>query len=59
MPTVRKSIVSSDGHTVTLTVDGMVQGHVHEFTLSGVTDSAGGLPVHTKAYYTLNEIPHD
>lgn len=59
MPTVRKSIVSSDGHTVTLSVDGMVQGHVHEFTLSGVTDSAGGLPVHTKAYYTLNEIPHD
>ncbi len=55
--TVRRASVSEDGMKVDLDVLGMVQGHVHEFTLRGVTDAEGNVPIHQKAYYTLNEIP--
>jgi hypothetical protein len=56
-PTVTEAVVSSDGLTVKLTIDGLMQGHVHDFNLSGVKSATGGDLVHTKAYYTLNEIP--
>jgi len=56
-PVIQSASVSSDGREVVLRVKGMVQGHVHEFTLSGVKDDRGASPVHQKAYYTLNEIP--
>lgn len=56
-PTVTEAIVSDDGLTVQLKVDGLVQGHVHDFDLSPIRSSEGGKLVHTKAYYTLNEIP--
>ena len=37
--------------------DRLVQGHVHEFDLSGMRSADGRGLVHSKAYYTVNEIP--
>ena len=56
-PTVTAAIVSEDGQSVRLQVDGLVQGHVHDFDLAPIQSAEGGKLVHHKAYYTLNEIP--
>ncbi|MFT4691391.1 MAG: hypothetical protein ACJASX_001571 [Limisphaerales bacterium] len=56
-PKIRRAIVSRDRLSVRLVVEGMVQGHVHEFTLMGIRDATGEPPIHKQAYYTLNEIP--
>ena len=56
-PRVTEAIVSEDGLRVQLKIDGLVQGHVHDFDLGSVRSSDGGKLVHVKAYYTLNEIP--
>ncbi|MCS7468458.1 hypothetical protein NZK35_17535 [Stieleria sp. ICT_E10.1] len=56
-PTVTHAMVSEDGLTVQLKVDGLVQGHVHDFDFQAIREPNGGKLVHTRAYYTLNEIP--
>jgi len=56
-PNVTAARVSGNGLQVRLTVDGLVQGHVHDFDLGPVRSRTGGNLVHRKAYYTLNEIP--
>ncbi len=56
-PKVTGAIVSDDGMRVELTVDGLMQGHVHEFNLSPMRSDSGEKLVHVNAYYTLNEIP--
>jgi hypothetical protein len=56
-PAVKRAVVSDDRLRVRLQVKGLVQGHVHEFTVKGIRDTSGGKLVHSKAYYTLNEIP--
>lgn len=56
-PTIRRALVAEDGLGVRLLIDGMVRGHVHEFTVEGLRDVSGDALVHTKAYYTVNEIP--
>ena len=56
-PTVTKAVVSENGLEVRLSIEGLVQGHVHDFDLSGVRSAEGKKLVHVKAYYTLNEIP--
>lgn len=58
-PTVTNAIVSDDGRNVQLQVDGLVQGHVHDFDFDGIRSTDDGKLVHNKAYYTLNEIPRD
>lgn len=58
-PRVTASHVSADGLSARLQVDGLTQGHVHDFDLSGVRSAKGEKLVHVKAYYTLNEIPRD
>ncbi len=58
--TVPKAIaaqVSDDGLKVELQVDGLMQGHVHDFYLPELQSAAGEKLLHTSAYYTLNEIP--
>ncbi len=57
VPQVTNCLVSADGLQVRLMVDGLVQGHVHEFDLAAVRSDAGEKLVHVNAYYTLNEIP--
>ncbi|QEF97416.1 hypothetical protein Mal15_14560 [Stieleria maiorica] len=56
-PAVTDAIVSPDGLSVQLKIDGLVQGHVHEFDLAPIRSAEGGKLVHVNAYYTLNEIP--
>jgi hypothetical protein len=56
-PRVTAAIVSDDGLQVQLRIEGLMQGHVHDFDLAAVRAADGSNLVHTKAYYTLNEIP--
>ena len=49
--------VSPDGLVAELELEGLVEGHVYEFDLSGIKSAAGRPLVHTRAYYTVNEIP--
>ncbi|MEM7473803.1 MAG: hypothetical protein AAF483_02350 [Planctomycetota bacterium] len=56
-PKVTQAIVSEDGLQVELTVAGLVQGHVHDFHMPGIRSQDSEGLVHTRAYYTLNEIP--
>ena len=58
-PRVVKSVVSDDGLQAHLTIEGLMQGHVHDFDLQRVRSATGEKLVHVKAYYTLNEIPAD
>lgn len=56
-PTVREVQVSEDGMTVSLVVDGLRAGYIHEFKL-GDLQSADATPLlHDFAFYTLNNIP--
>lgn len=56
-PKVTNANVSTDRLQVELTIDGLVQGHVHDFDFEKVLSADGKKLVHKKAYYTLNEIP--
>ncbi len=56
-PKVVRSVVSADGLQARLTIDGLMQGHVHDFNLQPIRSATGEKLVHIKAYYTLNEIP--
>ena len=49
--------ISPDGLVADLELEGLVEGHVYEFDLPGVKSAAGRPLVHTRAYYTVNEIP--
>ena len=57
IPTATKAVLSDDGLRVQITVDGLVQGHVHDFFLPELRSADGEKLLHTSAYYTLNEIP--
>ncbi len=56
-PTVTLASVSPDRLQVHLKVDGLVQGHVHEFDFQKSRSQSGEALVHGKAYYTLNQLP--
>ncbi len=56
-PTVKSVRVASDGRSARLVIDGLVEGHVHEMHLPGVTSAKGANLLHPSAYYTLNLIP--
>ncbi|MAG93151.1 MAG: hypothetical protein CMJ48_05315 [Planctomycetaceae bacterium] len=58
-PRVLKAVVSEDGLRARLQIEGLVQGHVHDFDLGRIRSAAGQKLVHVNAYYTLNEIPID
>ena len=57
VPKVTRAIVSEEGMKVTIEVDGLVQGHVHDFFLPEIRSAEGEKLLHANAYYTLNEIP--
>lgn len=56
-PRVVKADVSADGLRVSLTIDGMQKGHIHDFDLAMMRSPSGEPLLHSKAYYTVNEIP--
>lgn len=58
-PAVERAEVLEGGRQVRLQVDGLVQGHVHDFNLTGLRSAEDEALVHAKAYYTLNEIPEE
>jgi hypothetical protein len=51
------AVVSQDRTKVRLTVEGLVQGHVHQIDSKGVKSANGKALWHPTGYYTLNEIP--
>lgn len=56
-PTVSAVDVADDAMSVVIKVDGLVQGHVHDFFLPDMRSSNQDKLLHANAYYTLNEIP--
>ena len=56
-PTVTTVEVAPDGLSARLRVEGLVQGHVHDFHLPALRSRDGEPLLHDRAYYTLNEIP--
>ena len=56
-PTVAAAEVAPDGLSVRLRIQGLVQGHVHDFHLRALKSRDGEALLHPRAYYTLNEIP--
>ena len=56
-PVIKSATASADGKSVRLVIEGLVKGHVHHLTSSGVRSASGNQLWHQDAYYTLNEIP--
>lgn len=56
-PKVTGVTLSADARIVTLTVDGLVEGHVHDFDFTGLRSADDEPLVHQTAHYTLNRIP--
>jgi hypothetical protein len=56
-PKVLRAVPSADGRSVNLTLNQVMEDHIHDFDLSGIRSQAGRRLVHNKAYYTVNEIP--
>jgi len=53
-PTIKHIAVSPDGLKVTLTIDGLVVGSIHELHMPGLRKAGEDTPLlHTVAYYTL------
>jgi hypothetical protein len=51
---VTKAIVSEDGLSVELVVDGLKEGHVHELRTKNIRTKSQEPLLHAEAYYTLN-----
>jgi azurin/glucose/arabinose dehydrogenase len=54
---VRRVVVSPDGRSARLVVDGLRLGYVHEIRMRGVRSTAGSPLLHDVGYYTLNRVP--
>lgn len=54
---VLKATPAADGLSVQLTLEKIEQGHIHDFDFAPLRSQAGKPLLHTKAYYTVNEIP--
>jgi hypothetical protein len=54
---VTKAVPSEDGLSVRLYLDKIIEGHIHDFSLTDMKSKEGKNLLHTKAYYTVNEIP--
>ena len=58
-PNVVSAVVSDNGMQARLQIDGLMQGHIHDFNLKRIRSADSEKLVHVRAYYTLNEIPAD
>lgn len=56
---VTKAVPSADGRSVMLHLEKIEEGHIHDFDLAPILSKEGAHLLHRKAYYTVNEIPHD
>ena len=57
-PTIKEATVSRDSLAVQIKVDGIKKGHIHDFDLSKIKNVSDENLLHSKAYYTVNEIPN-
>lgn len=53
-PSIVSATVSNDRMRVSLVVDGLMRGHVHELHADGIRNHKGTPLLHAEAYYTLN-----
>lgn len=56
---VSSAVLSADGLSLRLGIEGLRAGYVHEFHMDGVAAVDGRDLLHTEAYYTLAKIPTD
>ncbi len=56
-PGVQSVVLSENGLHATLVLDRLQRGHVHEFDLAPLRSRGGAPLVHSRAYYTVNEVP--
>ncbi|MBS0264938.1 MAG: hypothetical protein JSS02_23600 [Planctomycetes bacterium] len=56
-PVIEKAVVSADGKSVRLVVQGLKAGNIHELHAKGVRSRQGVPLLHDAAYYTLNFLP--
>ncbi len=56
---VTRAVPSEDGLSVRVHLEKIVEDHIHDFTLSEIRSKDGQRLVHSKAYYTVNEVPKD
>ncbi len=56
-PIIKKAQVSEDRMSVTLEVEGLVKGNLHQLDASGIRSQADKPLLHPVSFYTLNEIP--
>ena len=56
---VTKAVPAADGLSVMLHLEKIEEGHIHDFNLAPMRSKEGAPLLHTKAYYTVNEIPHN
>jgi len=57
-PVVKKAQISEDQLRVTLEVEGLVKGHIHQLNASGLRSQSNKTLWHPVSFYTLNEIPN-
>ena len=50
-------VPSADGRKVKLVLDSLIEGHIHEISLNGLTSKDQKSLLHNTAYYTMNNIP--
>ena len=56
---VTEAIPAADGLSVMLRLKKITEDHIHDFDLSKIKSPDGQPLVHSKAYYTVNEIPEN
>jgi hypothetical protein len=56
-PQVLRAVPAPDGLSVRLILSKIEEGHIHDFEFAGVRSRSGSPLLHSKAYYTVNEIP--
>lgn len=54
---VTEAIPSPNGLSVVVLLKQIIEDHIHEFNLAKLTSGDGEPLLHSKAYYTVNEIP--
>lgn len=59
VPRVTQAVPSKDGLSVMVSLDQITEGHIHDFDLTTMKSNDGDNLLHTKAYYTVNEIPEN
>jgi hypothetical protein len=58
-PRVTAAVPSADGLSVHVQLDQITEDHIHDFDFAKIRAQDGKHLLHTKAYYTVNEIPRE